>query len=792
MKFTLSWLKDHLDTTATLEEITTALVRLGLEVEGVENPADKLAPFVIAHILEAEKHPNADKLRVCKVDIGQGEPVQVVCGAPNARAGMKAVFGPPGAYVPGLDVTLKLSAIRGVESGGMMCSGRELELSEDSDGILDLPADAPVGTPYAEWLGIDDPVIEIAITPNRQDCLGVAGVARDLAAAGLGTLKTPSVEAVAGAFENPVPIRVEDAEGCPVFLGRLVRGVKNGPSPEWLARRLNAIGLRPISALVDITQYIMIDRGRPLHVYDLAKLQGGLTARSAKPGEELLALNGKTYTLEDGMVVIADDAKAHGLGGIMGGEESGCTETTTDAVIECAAFDPIRIGVTGRKLGITSDARARFERGIDPAFIEPGMELATRMVLELCGGEASSVTKAGAVPSFDKTVVYQPSRTGTLGGVPVEEAEQEAVLTRLGFAVEAKGTEGWTIRVPTWRKDIDASADIVEEVLRLVGYDKIPTTPLPRAEGVARPTATPMQLRQRRARRAAAARGFQEAVTWSFIAPSEAAPFGGGVFTLDNPISADLAVMRTSLLPGLIAAAGRNKARGATSIRLFEVGKRYLKEGERPTLALVATGESQGRHWQKKSAGFDVYDAKAEALAVLEATGAPVDRLQVTVDAPAWFHPGRSGTLRLDPRNPIAHFGELHPKVAKALDIKGTVVAVEIYLDAIPSPKAVKRARAKYAPSDLMAVSRDFAFVVKAEVEAGKLVQAVRGAEKQAITSVEVFDVFEGQGVEEGHKSVAIAVTLQPGATSFTDADLEAISTKIVAAAGKVGAVLRG
>lgn len=791
MKFTLSWLKDHLDTTATLEEITTALVRLGLEVEGVENPADKLAPFVIAHILEAEKHPNADKLRVCKVDIGKGEPVQVVCGAPNARAGMKAVFGPPGAYVPGLDVTLKVSAIRGVESGGMMCSGRELQLSEDSDGILDLPADAPVGVPYAQWLGIDDPVIEIAITPNRQDCLGVAGVARDLAAAGLGTLKTPAVEPVAGVFENPVPIRIEDSEGCPVFLGRVVRGVKNGPSPEWLARRLNAIGLRPISALVDITQYIMIDRGRPLHVYDLAKLTGGLTARSARQGEELLALNGKTYTLEEGMVVIADDVKAHGLGGIMGGEESGCTEATTDVVIECAAFDPVRIGATGRKLGLTSDARARFERGIDPAFIEPGMELATRMVLDICGGEASTVTKAGEVPAFDRTVVYNPARVETLGGVPVAETEQEAVLTRLGFAIEARGAEGWTIRVPSWRKDVDGAADIVEEVLRLVGYDKIPSTPLPRAEGVARPTATAMQLRQRRVRRAAAARGFQEAVTWSFISPAEAAPFGGGVFTLDNPISADLAVMRPSLLPGLIAAAGRNRARGATSIRLFEVGKRYLADGEKPTLALVATGDKQARHWAARAAGFDVYDAKAEALAVLEAAGAPVDRLQVTVDAPEWFHPGRSGTLRLDPRNPIAHFGELHPKVARALDIKGTVVAVEIYLDAIPQPKAVKRARAKYAPSDLMPVSRDFAFVVKADVEAGKLVQAVRGADKQAITAVEVFDVFQGPGVEDGHKSIALAVTLQPGATSFTDADLEAISGKIVAAAGKVGAVLR-
>ncbi|MGK2285695.1 phenylalanine--tRNA ligase subunit beta [Pedomonas sp. V897] len=791
MKFTLSWLKDHLDTTASLEEITTALVRLGLEVEGVENPADKLAPFLIAHILEAEKHPNADKLRVCKVDIGQGEPVQVVCGAPNARAGMKAVFGPPGAYVPGLDVTLKISAIRGVESRGMMCSGRELELSEDSDGILDLPADAPVGTSYVEWLGLNDPVIEIAITPNRQDCLGVAGIARDLAAAGLGTLKTPAVTPVAGAFENPVPIRIEDSDGCPVFLGRLVRGVKNGPSPEWLARRLKAIGLRPISALVDITQYVMIDRGRPLHVYDLAKLTGGLTARRGKPGEELLALNGKTYALDETMVVIADDARALGLGGIMGGEESGCTETTTDVVIECAAFDPVRIGVTGRKLGLTSDARARFERGIDPAFIEPGMELATRMVLDLCGGEASTVTKAGAVPAFDRSVVYNPARAGTLGGVAVPEAEQEAALTRLGFTIESKAAGAWIIRVPSWRKDVDGAADIVEEVLRLVGYDRIPSTPLPRAEGVARPTATFAQLRQRRARRAAAARGFHEAVTWSFIAPAEAEPFGGGAFTLDNPISADMAVMRPSLLPGLIRAAARNRDRGAASVRLFEVGKRYLTEGEKPTLALVAAGEKQSRHWQAKAAAFDVFDAKAEALAVLEAAGAPVERLQVTVDAPAWFHPGRSGTLRLDPRNPIAHFGELHPKVAKALDIKGAVIAVEIYLDAIPQPKQVKRARPKYAPSDLMPVSRDFAFVVKADVEAGKLVQAVKGADKQAITAVEVFDVFQGPGVEEDHKSIALAVTLQPGAASFTDADLEAISGKIIAAAGKVGATLR-
>ncbi|MEX6723356.1 phenylalanine--tRNA ligase subunit beta [Parapedomonas caeni] len=792
MKFTLSWLKDHLDTDASLDDIATALVRLGLEVEGIENPADKLAAFTIAHVLEAEPHPNADKLRVLKVDTGAGEPVQVVCGAPNARAGMKAVFGAPGAYVPGLDVTLKISAIRGVESRGMMCSGRELELSSDHEGILDLPADAPVGARYVDWIGLNDPVIDVAITPNRQDCLGVAGIARDLAAAGLGTLKTPAVEPVAGVFANPVPIAITDTEGCPAFLGRLVRGVTNGPSPDWLRKRLTAIGLRPISALVDVTQYVMIDRGRPLHVYDLAKLTGGLTARRAGEGEQLLALNGKSYTLDPSVTVIADDAVAHGIAGVMGGEHSGCTEATTDVVIECAWFDPVRIGATGRRLGLTSDARARFERGIDPAFVAPGMELATRMILDLCGGEASAVTTAGAVPACDKVVSYRPARVASLGGVDVDAGTQRDILTRLGFTVEGDG-DVWSVRVPSWRRDVDGEPDLVEEVLRLVGLDAVPSTPLPRPDGVARPTATLAQLRARRARRAAAARGFNEAVTWSFVAPAEAAPFGGGTHTLDNPISAELAVMRPSLLPGLVRAAARNRDRGATTIRLFEVGKRYLADGERPTLALVATGEKGGRHWQTGAAtGFDVYDAKAEALAVLEAAGAPVDRVQTTADAPGWFHPGRSGSLRLDPRNPLAHFGELHPAVARALDIKGTVVAVEVYLDAIPAPKAVRRARPKYAPSDLQPVSRDFAFIVKAELEAARLVQAVRGADKQAITAVELFDVFQGAGVEPGMKSLAVAVTLQPGAASFTEADLDALSARIVAAAAKVGATLRG
>lgn len=797
MKFTLSWLKDHLETSASLEDILVALTKLGLEVEGVENPAEKLGAFTIAHVISAVQHPNADKLRLCMVDTGAGDPVQVVCGAPNARTGMKAVFGGPGTYVPGSDITLKISAIRGVESRGMLCSGRELELSDDHDGILDLPADAPVGARYVDWAGLNDPVIEVSVTPNRQDCMGVSGIARDLAAAGIGTLKTPKQAPIEGEFSNPVPIRIEDAEGCTAFLGRLVRGVKNGPSPIWLQQRLKAIGLRPVSALVDITNYIMMDRGRPLHVYDLAKLTGGLTARRARAGESLLALNGKTYTLDETMTVIADDAGVHDIGGIMGGEHSGCGETTTDVVIECAYFDPARIGATGRALGLTSDARTRFERGVDPGFMEEGVELATRMILDLCGGSPSDVTVAGHIPRVQKNIAFRPARIESLGGLDVVPDVQRRALTWLGFMVEGEG-DSWSVTVPSWRRDVDGEADLVEEVLRLVGYDAIPPAALPRPDGVALPTATPMQSRLRRVRRAVASRGFFEAITWSFVAPDEAKPFGGGDWVLENPISTDLAVMRPSLLPGLVRAASRNRDRGNSAIRLFEIGQRYHKlastgVNERATLALVAAGEKTSRHWQGGAATlYDVYDAKAEALAALAAAGIDPDKLQTSADAPEWFHPGRSGTLKLDPRTPLAHFGELHPATAKALDIKGGVIAVEVYLDAIPLPKAAKRARPKYAPPSLMPVSRDFAFLVKTDVEAAKLLNAVKGADKQAISAVELFDVFQGPGVEDGYKSMAIAVTLQPVATTFTDADLEAFCAKIVTAAEKAtGARLR-
>ncbi|MGI4880721.1 MAG: phenylalanine--tRNA ligase subunit beta [Janthinobacterium lividum] len=784
MKFTLSWLRDHLDTDASLDRIVTALTDCGLEVEGVTDPAKALAPFVIAEVLSAAPHPQADKLQVLSVATGNGEAVQVVCGAPNARAGMKGVFGAVGTYVPGSDLTLKVASIRGVESRGMMCSMRELELSDEHDGIIDLPADAPVGTAYAAWAQLDDPVIEVGITPNRQDCMGVAGIARDLAAAGIGTLRTPPVAAVAGSFPCPIEIRTDDPDGCPAFLGRAVRGVANGPSPEWLQRRLRAIGQKPISALVDITNFITFDRGRPLHVYDLAHVAGGLVARRAVAGESVAALNGKSYALDASMTVIADDAQVHDIGGIMGGAASGVSAATTDVLIECAYFAPERIGATGRKLGLSSDARARFERGVDPGFLVGGLDLATAMVLDLCGGEASDAVVAGCIPVPDKTVMYRPDRTRTLTGVAIAADEQAAILTRLGFGV-ARG-ERWSIAVPSWRRDVDGEADIVEEVVRINGFAHIPSTPLPRAEGVARPTATPAQLIERRLRRALAARGLDEAVTWSFVSPAQAEPFGGAAWTLDNPISSELSAMRPSLVPGLLAAAKRNLDRGEAGVRLFEVGRRYLSDGEHATTAIVMTGAARARDWRTGAATtYSAFDAKAEAVAALAAAGVPVDRLSVLPPADPWFHPGRSGRLALGAKIVLASFGELHPRVAATRD---PVAVAEIYLDAIPAARSAKRTRPVFTPPPLQAVTRDFAFVVAADLPAETLLRSVRGADKAAITNVALFDRFP----LDDKVSLAVTVTLQPVERSFTDADIDAISAKIVAAAAKVGGVLRG
>ncbi len=791
MKVSLSWLKDHLDTEADLERIVETLTAIGLEVEGVENAAEKLAPFTIARVVTAERHPQADKLQVLTVDTGADDPVQVVCGAPNAHPGMLGVFGAPGAYVPGSDLTLKVAAIRGVESHGMMCSVRELELGDEHDGVIELPADAPVGARYAEWAGLDDPVIDVNVTPNRQDCMGVYGIARDLAAAGLGTLKPIAIEDVPESFPCPIEIRTDDPEGCPAFYGRVVRGVRNGPSPAWLQQRLKSVGQRPISALVDMTNYITLAYGRPLHVYDLAMLHGAITARRARDGEEVLALNGKSYRLDPSMTVIADDREVHDIGGIMGGEHSGVGEATTDILIECAWFEPEHIALTGQKLGLVSDARTRFERGVDPAFVEPGLRLATRMAVELAGGEASEIVRAGSPPIPDKTVSYRPSRARALGGVEVPEAEQKAILERLGFEV-ALG-ERWQVKPPSWRRDVDGEADLVEEVARIHGFDKIQTEPLARAPGVAHPTATAEQKIEQRVRRAAAARGLNEAVTWSFIAESEAEPFGGSAWILANPISEEMKAMRPSLLPGLLAAARRNMDRGAAGVRLFEVGRRYLGESEHPTLGLVLAGERDPRHWRTgKARSFDAHDAKAEALAILAAAGAPVDNLQALPGAASFYHPGRSARLALGPKNVLAEAGELHPSIVKAFDLDGPVVAAEIFLDAIPRKRGgIGHMREAYRPPALQPVRRDFAFLLPADAKADSLLRAVRGADREAIAEVSLFDVFTGPGVPDGMKSLAVEVTLQPGEKSFTEEELKTLAERIVAAAAKAGARLR-
>ena len=787
MKFTLSWLHEHLDTDAGLDTIVDALTRIGLEVEGVHNPGDALKAFRVAKVLTAERHPQADKLQVLSVDAGDG-PMQVVCGAPNARAGLVGVFGPPGAYVPGLDVTLKVAAIRGVESNGMMCSTRELELGEDHDGIIELPGDAPVGTAFPDYAGLNDAVIDVSITPNRQDCMGVRGIARDLAAAGLGTLKPLVVAPVAGEGDAP-EVRTEDPAGCPAFYAQNVSGVTNGEAPEWMRRRLTAIGQKPISALVDITNYVSIDLGRPLHVYDRAKLSGGLVARKAQDGEQIVALNGKTYTLTPAMTVIADDARVHDIGGIMGGEHSGVSADTTDVLIECAFFDPDHIARTGQALMLTSDARQRFERGVDPAFLDDGLAIATRLVLDLCGGTPSPVTRAGQPPLAPRVIAYDPAKADTLGGLAVAADRQRTILESLGFVVDGD----WNVTVPTWRRDVDGPADLVEEVIRIEGIDKVAPVPLPRTPGVARPTATAEQKLERRVRRAAAARGLDEAVTWSFLSEAQAAPFGGGAWSLANPISEDLKVMRPSLLPGLLAATERNLKRGLTAVRLFEIGRRYLAEAERPTLGLVLAGNRRERGWREgKGTGFDAYDAKAEALALLAAAGAPVDNLQVMGEAGEAWHPGQSGTLRLGPKTVLATFGMLHPSLLRAFDLDGAVAAAEVYLDALPARRAAGFMRPAFAPPALQSVRRDFAFLVPTQVTADALVRAVRSADKAAITAARVFDVFTGAGVEDGKKSVAVEVTLQPIDRSFTDDMLKAIADKVVAAAAKQGASLRG
>ncbi len=798
MKFSLSWLKTYLDTDASIDEIVKTLNAIGLEVDTVENAADKLAPFTVAEVLFAEKHPDADKLKVCQVSDGTNK-MQIVCGAPNARTGIKVVLGQPGDYVPGIDVTLKKATIRGVESNGMMCSYRELELGDDHDGIIELDEDAVVGRSFVDHARLDDPVVDIEITPNRQDCLGVYGIARDLAAAGLGTLKQLENTHVQGAFDSDIAVSIDEAllenGACPMFAGRKFTGVKNGPSPQWLQDRLTSIGLRPISALVDITNFITHDLGRPLHVYDAAKLTGDIRVRSANEGEDFLALDDKDYTCTGGETMIADDAGVLGFGGIIGGAASGCGVETTDVVLECALFDRVKTAETGRAHGINSDARYRFERGVDPEFILQGLEIASQMILNLCGGTPSQVFQAGAVPLWQKKVAFRPERVRTLGGLDLAANECVVILEKLGFSVS--GDAPFEVQVPSWRVDIDGEADLVEEVLRIHGYDDIPSVQLPVIDHKAGSTLSARQKKSRRVKRQLASIGMHEVMTWSFMRRDHARLFGGGSesLTVDNPISSELDCMRPSILPNLMYAAQRNMDRGQSGFGLYEVGPTYEDDsdkGQHLVAAGLRAGMSSERHWSRKQQIVDVFDAKRDALAALAAAGAPTANLQVFAEAPEWYHPGRSGTLRLGPKNTLASFGEVHPAVLKKMDIDGPLVGFEVMLDAIPAPKKKSATKGALALSNLQSVERDFAFLIDGDTPVSGLVRAIKGADKALIAGVTVFDVYEGKGVPEGKRSVAVSAIFEPRNETFSDKDIETLSSKVCAAAEKaVGATLR-
>ena len=799
MKFTLSWLKRHLQTDATLEQITARLPMIGLEVESIEDRGAALAGFVVAEVVEAKPHPNADKLRVCTVETG-AERLQVVCGAPNARAGMKGVFAPVGSVIPGGGITLKAATIRGVESAGMLLSEREMGLSNEHTGIVELPDDAVVGSPAAQAMGLADPVIDLAITPNRGDCLGVRGIARDLAAAGLGTLKPLDMTAIEGRFASPIGVRLdfssETASACPFFAGRLIRGVRNELSPDWLQRLLLGAGLRPISALVDITNFLSLDLCRPLHVFDADKLTGNLHVRLARAGERLAALNDRDYDLTPTMTAVCDDAGPQALGGVIGGEPTGCTAATTSVFLESALFDPVRTAETGRTLGIASDARYRFERGIDATSVTWGLEIATWLILEICGGEASDVVVAGALPAARPPIPFRPRRVRGLAGLDASPEESAQVLLSLGFAGDFEG-ETWQVTVPPWRNDIVGEACPVEEVARILGYERIASTPMPRGDRLPKPAITPLQRRSLRARRALAARGVTEAVTYSFMSGRAAEAFSGSdaALRLVNPISADLDVMRPSVLPNLIQAAGRNADRGQRDAALFEVGPQYA--GTRPedqvsVAAAIRTGRTGPRHWAEAARPVDVFDAKADALAVLDALGVRLEKLVVAREAPAWYHPGRSASVKLGSQL-LAHFGEIHPHALRALDVAGPVAACEIFLEALPVKGGAGAARPPLVLSALQPVERDFAFVVDPAVAAEAVVRAVRAADRALITEVRVFDLFEGGALGADRKSIAVSITLQPTEKTLTDAEIEAVSAKIVAQVAKAtGGALRG
>ncbi|HEY2446382.1 MAG TPA: phenylalanine--tRNA ligase subunit beta [Rhizomicrobium sp.] len=797
MKFTLSWLKRHLDTDAPARTIADKLTNIGLEVESLEDRGAALKDYIVAHVVSAEKHPNADKLKLCRIDTGS-DIVQVVCGAPNAHTGMKGVFARAGLVIPHSGETLKVSNIRGVESRGMLCSERELLLSDEHEGIIELDAAAEIGTPAARALGLDDPVFDVAITPNRGDCTSVVGIARDLAAAGLGRLKNSAVEPVKGAFPSPIGIGLNFPHGaenaCPVFAGRIVRNVRNRQSPDWLQKQLRAIGLRPISALVDVTNFIANDRGRPLHVFDADKLAGNMQARLACEGETVAALDGRTYALDSETIVIADAQRALSIAGVMGGEDTGCTDETRNVFVESAWFDPKRIAAAGRKLGIQSDARYRFERGTDPEFVVPGLELATRLILEFCGGEPGEIVVAGAPPQWRREIAFSASTVRRLAGIEIPDHEIRRILTSLGFEGKYRGKD-MQVAPPSWRSDIEGAADLVEEVVRIHGLDRIPAVPMLRPHAVSRAVLTPSQKRTRLARRTLAARGFNETISYSFIARAQAALFGGGdeARQLDNPIAADMDALRPSVLPSLLAAAGRNAARGYAQSMLFEIGAQF-ESGMPGAQKIAAAGVRLGpasRSWTKDQHGADTFDAKADALTVLESVmGAPMNA-PIRSGAPGWYHPGRSGTLALGTKT-LACFGELHPAILERFDLKGPASAFELFLDAIPEPKTRSRTRAAFQPSPFPAVERDFAFVVDSSVTADEIVRSARNAERVLVERVDVFDAYEGTGIPEGRKSLAISVRLQPRERTLTDAEIEAVAQRIVAAVGKAtGGTLR-
>lgn len=801
MKFTLDWLKEHLDTTASAEEIGKALTMVGLEVEEIVDTAEKLRPFVVAHVVEAKPHPNSDHLNLCKVDAGTGSLIDVVCGAPNARTGMKSVFAFPDTYIPGKDFTLKAGVvIRGAPSNGMLCSAAELELSNDHDGIIELPADAPVGVAYVDYARLGSTLIDISITPNRGDATGVYGVARDLAAFGIGTLKQTDMSPVPSTGPSPIPpLPHQFAAGEPKairkFAGRYFKGIKNGPSPDWLQQRLRAVGLRPINAVVDITNLVSLGWGRPLHAYDADKIVGQPVLRNARPGEQFDALDNKLYALDETMTVIADDAGPLCLGGVMGGIRSGTTEATVNVLMECASWDPDLIAQTGRKTGIVSDARYRLERSVDPALTEPGLELATRLMLELVGGEAMQPVISGE-DVFPNTVIEFPlSEVERLTGLETSASEIEAILGRLGFKLEGAGLTR-KVHVPSWRPDVTMKADLAEEVMRMVGVDNVPVDPLPRLNHVAPRMLTVLQNRRRLARRTLAARGLDEAVTWSFIPAAEAQRFGGGApeLKLANPIASELTDMRPSLLPGLLGAAQRNTNRGLSELKLFEVGQVFHSvqpEGQRTYASGIRLGGA--RHWQASAGKVSVFDAKADIAALLDAMGHDIDKLQLVAEPASWSHPGRGGRIQLGPKLTIGWFGEVHPSELEAFDLSGPVAAFELDLDAIPEPrKKPTRSKPALKLSDLMPLSRDFAFLVDRSVPAATILRAAKNADKTLITEVSVFDVFEGKGIAENKKSVGIAVTLQPSDKTLTDEEIEKVAASVVAAVSKAtGGVLR-